>query len=120
MDFAQELESQRVQFFLNTRMELTQAKNHASPATVARPAAGVSSRRTSVVTDAGGSSNHHSRYRISHGDMHHHAPRSHYHLQYHDNNHAGAGMGATSEVSSLTRRRMITKKRASNCSRDSP
>ncbi|PWZ39916.1 Trihelix transcription factor ASIL2 [Zea mays] len=68
MDFAQELESQRVQFFLN----------HASPATVARPAAGGSSRRTSVVTDAGGSSNHHSCYRISHGDRHRHAPRSHY------------------------------------------
>lgn len=42
-----------------------------------------------MATDAGGSSNHHSRYRISHGDRHRHAPRSHY-QQYHDNNHAAA------------------------------
>jgi hypothetical protein len=97
MDFAQELESQRVQFFLDAQMELTQARNHVSPASAARPAAGGSSRRTSVVTDTGGSSNHHSRYRISHGDMHRHAPRSHYQPQYHGNNHAGAGAGAASE-----------------------
>ncbi|CAD6263570.1 unnamed protein product [Miscanthus lutarioriparius] len=98
MDFTQELESQRVQFFLNTQMELTQAKNHASPATAAVPAGG-SSRRISVVTDVGGSSNHHSRYRISHGDRHRHAPRPHY-QQYHDNNnHAVAGAASEGEQS---------------------
>ncbi|RLM75190.1 trihelix transcription factor ASIL2-like [Panicum miliaceum] len=94
IDFARELESQRVQFFLNAQMELTQAKNHASPAAAAIPAGattvgGGSSRRMSMATDAGGSSNHHSRYRTSHGDRHYHAPRSHY-QQYHDNNHAAA------------------------------
>ncbi|KAF8703238.1 hypothetical protein HU200_032028 [Digitaria exilis] len=98
IDFTRELESQRVQFFLNTQMELTQAKNHASPATAAIPAGGTtvggSSRRMSMATDAGGSSNHHSRYRISHGDRHRHAPRSHY-QQYHDNNHAASAAAAS-------------------------
>ena len=93
IDFARELESQRVQFFLNAQMELTQAKNHASPAAAAIPAGattvGVSSRRMSMANDAGGSSNHHSRYRCGHWDRHHHAPCSHY-QQYHDNNHAAA------------------------------
>ncbi|WVZ85825.1 hypothetical protein U9M48_032693 [Paspalum notatum var. saurae] len=88
IDFARELESQRVQFFLNTQMELTQAKNHAAPA-IAMAGAGGSSRRMPMPTDAGGSSNHHSRYRISHGDRHRHAPRPHY-QHYHDNNHASA------------------------------
>nr|ACG44857.1 6b-interacting protein 1 [Zea mays] len=100
MDFAQELESQRVRFFLDTQMELTQAKNHASPATAAVPAVGSSRRipRMSLVTDAGGSSNHHSRYRISHVDRHRHAPRPHY-QQYHDNNNAGAAAASDGEQS---------------------
>ncbi|PVH35375.1 hypothetical protein PAHAL_7G165200 [Panicum hallii] len=98
IDFARELESQRVQFFLNAQMELTQSKNHASPAAAAIPAGattvGGSSMRMSMATDAGGSSNHHSRYRASHRDRHHHAPRSHY-QQYHDNNHAAAAAPAS-------------------------
>jgi hypothetical protein len=90
MEFARELESQRVQFFLNTQMELTQSKNHSSPASATIPssatAVGGDSRRMSTAADAGGSSNHHSRYRISHGDRHRHAPCQHY--QYHHNHHA--------------------------------
>uniref|UniRef100_K3Y7Q5 Myb/SANT-like DNA-binding domain-containing protein n=1 Tax=Setaria italica TaxID=4555 RepID=K3Y7Q5_SETIT len=100
IDFARELESQRAQFFLNAQMELTQAKNHASSGVATIPAGattvGGSSRRMSMATDAGGSSNHHhhSRYRISHGDRHRNAPRSHY-QQYHDNNHAAAAAAAS-------------------------
>jgi len=53
LDFARELESQRVQFFLNTQMELSQAKNHASPAAAASPAtAGGVSRRMASVPDS--------------------------------------------------------------------
>ncbi|TVU14292.1 hypothetical protein EJB05_37753, partial [Eragrostis curvula] len=103
MDFARELESQRVQFFLNTQMELTQSKNRSSPAAATVPssatAVGGGSRRMSMATDAGGSSNHHSRYRISHGDRHrhHHAPRPHY--RYHDNlpSNAAASEGEQSD-----------------------
>ncbi|OEL20689.1 Trihelix transcription factor ASIL2 [Dichanthelium oligosanthes] len=93
IDFARDLESQRGQFFLNTQMELTQAKNHASPA--GATTVGGSSRRMSMAADAGGSSNHHhSRYQISHGDRHHHALRPHY-QQYHENNHAAAAAAAS-------------------------
>jgi hypothetical protein len=88
MEFARELESQRLQFFLNTQMELTQSKNYYSPAAVSIPSSattvGGGSKRMSTAADAGGSSNHHSRYRINHGDRH--SPRQHY--RYHGNHHA--------------------------------
>lgn len=48
----------------------------------------------SVVTDAGGSSNHHSRYGINHGDRHYHAPHTHYQQQY-NNNHATTSAAAS-------------------------
>ncbi|KAL6838362.1 hypothetical protein ACP4OV_031866 [Aristida adscensionis] len=99
LDFARELESQRVQFFLNTQMELSQAKNHASPSTAAFRAGatsggGGSSRRMATATDAGAGGNHHGRYRISHSDRHRHAPRQRY--EYRDSNsHATAAAAAS-------------------------
>uniref|UniRef100_J3LY94 Uncharacterized protein n=2 Tax=Oryza brachyantha TaxID=4533 RepID=J3LY94_ORYBR len=98
LDFASELESQRVQFFLNTQMELSQVKNlSSSPANaVAPPGAtttGGTSRRMASVNDAGASGNYHRRYRVSESGRHRHPPpRPHY--QYHENNVAAAAATA--------------------------
>ncbi|XP_062184049.1 trihelix transcription factor ASIL2-like [Phragmites australis] len=97
MDFARELESQRVQFFLNTQMELSQTNNQASPGTAGATTVGGASRRMSTTTDAGASSNHHGRYRISHSDRHRHAQRPRY--EYHDNNLATAAVASDGEQS---------------------
>ncbi|KAL5216063.1 hypothetical protein ABZP36_007464 [Zizania latifolia] len=92
LDFASELESQRVQFVLNTQMELSQVKDHSSTAHAAAPpgatTAGGTSTRTTSVNDAGASDNYHGRYRVSDGGRHRHQPRPRY--QYHENNVAAA------------------------------
>uniref|UniRef100_A0A0D9ZLB6 Myb/SANT-like DNA-binding domain-containing protein n=1 Tax=Oryza glumipatula TaxID=40148 RepID=A0A0D9ZLB6_9ORYZ len=106
LDFASELESQRVQFFLNTQMELSQVKNHSSsPANAAAPpgatgGAGGTSRRMASVNDASASGNYHRRYRVSDGGRHRHHPQpppSRPHYQYHENNIAVAAAAAASD-----------------------
>uniref|UniRef100_A0ACD5URU2 Uncharacterized protein n=1 Tax=Avena sativa TaxID=4498 RepID=A0ACD5URU2_AVESA len=122
LDFARELESQRVQFFLNTQMELSQAKNHTAPAAATSPATagGVSrrmasvpdsssrrmapvpdssSRRMASYPDARTSSNHHGRYRTSDGSRHHHRPAPRPHYQYHENNVAASAAASDGEQS---------------------
>ncbi|KAK1683419.1 hypothetical protein QYE76_044267 [Lolium multiflorum] len=123
LDFARELESQRVQFFLNTQMELSQsqAKNHAPPAAPAAaggmsrrmppsapgdsssrrmaPVQDSSSRRMSSFPDARTSSNHHGRYRTSDGSRHHHRPAPRPHYQYHENNVPASAAASDGEQS---------------------
>ncbi|XP_047069569.1 trihelix transcription factor ASIL2-like isoform X2 [Lolium rigidum] len=97
LDFARELESQRVQFFLNTQMELSQAKNHAPPAA---PAAARRMPRMSSFPDARTSSNHHGRYRTSDGgSRHHHRPAPRPHYQYHENNVPASAAASDGEQS---------------------